>query len=45
MAPFTRESVADRLAAVNTWLENHKPGALLKLDINAQKRSGGILAE
>jgi hypothetical protein len=40
---WARQSIAARLDAVNRWLADHKPGALLELDIRAQKRSGGIV--
>jgi hypothetical protein len=42
---WARESVVKRRAAVKQWLEDHTSGALLKLDIRAQQRSGGILAD
>jgi hypothetical protein len=42
---WARQSVANRRSAVKRWLETHRAGALLKLDIRAQQRSGGILAE
>ncbi len=42
---WARESRGNRREAVSRWLKDHTPGALLKLDIRAQKRSGGILAD